>query len=91
MIYRIDSTRPAFKILKFQPGLNVLLARKETKASDKQTRNRADKTSVIEIVHFLTDADVGNASLFREKSLVDVTFAHGIRFEWTENSGRTEL
>nr|VFJ97219.1 MAG: Uncharacterized protein YydD, contains DUF2326 domain [Candidatus Kentron sp. LFY] len=79
MIYRIDSTLPTFKTLEFKPGLNVLLARKETEASDKQTRNRAGKTSVIEIAHFLTGADAGKGSLFREKELQDVSF--GMEFD----------
>jgi len=56
MIHRISCTLPSFKSLEFQPGLNVLIAQKETGANEKQTRNRAGKTSLIEIVHFLTGA-----------------------------------
>nr|VFK28929.1 MAG: Uncharacterized protein YydD, contains DUF2326 domain [Candidatus Kentron sp. MB]VFK33408.1 MAG: Uncharacterized protein YydD, contains DUF2326 domain [Candidatus Kentron sp. MB]VFK76150.1 MAG: Uncharacterized protein YydD, contains DUF2326 domain [Candidatus Kentron sp. MB] len=79
MIYRIDSTLPTFKKLEFRSGLNVLLARKEMSASEKQTRNRAGKTSMIEIVHFLTGADVRKDSLFREEAVADVTF--GMEFD----------
>ena len=64
MIYGIFSSLPSFKALEFHPGLNVLLAQKEAGATDKQTRNRAGKTSLIEIIHFLTGADVGTDSPF---------------------------
>lgn len=62
-----------------KPGLNVLVARKEEGASDKQTRNRAGKTSLIEIVHFLTGTEAGKDSLFRSEALVNKSF--GIEFD----------
>ena len=74
MISRIFSSLPTFKGLEFKTGLNVLLAQKEAGASDRQTRNRAGKTSLIEIVHFLTGSDAGKDSLFRSKALVDESF-----------------
>ncbi len=79
MISRIFSSLVTFKGLEFKPGLNILIARKETGASDKQTRNRAGKTSLIEIVHFLTGSDVGKDSLFRLKELVNESF--GMEFD----------
>lgn len=79
MIHRLYSTLPAFKTLKFHPGLNVLIAKKEQGASNKQTRNRAGKTSLIEIVHFLTGADVGTDSLFLTEALDDMAF--GMEFD----------
>ncbi len=74
MIHRICSSVPTFKALEFKPGLNVLMAQKETGASNKQTRNRAGKTSLIELVHFLAGADAGRDSLFRVEALVDESF-----------------
>lgn len=79
MIYRIYSTIPTFKTLEFRSGLNVLVAQKEAGASDKQTRNRAGKTSLIEIIHFLTGAEAGPDSDFRKKELADETF--GMEFD----------
>lgn len=79
MIHRIYSSLPSFKNLEFKPGLNVLIAQKESGASDKQTRNRAGKTSLIEIVHFLTGSDADKDSDFRKKDLVDETF--GMEFD----------
>jgi uncharacterized protein YydD (DUF2326 family) len=74
MIHRIFSTLASFKELKLKPGLNVLIAQKESGASDKQTRNRAGKTSLIEIIHFLTGSNAGTESDFRKEALVAETF-----------------
>jgi uncharacterized protein YydD (DUF2326 family) len=79
MISRIFSSLTTFKNIKLNPGLNVLIAQKELDASDKQTRNRAGKTSLIEIVHFLTGSDVGKDSLFRTKALIEESF--GMEFD----------
>ena len=79
MIHRIYSSLPGFKELAFRSGLNVLIAQKEAGATDKQTRNRAGKTSLIEIIHFLTGADVGNDSIFRSDALINETF--GMTFD----------
>lgn len=79
MIHRLYSTLPTFKTLRFHSGLNVLIAQKEQGASNKQTRNRAGKTSLIEIVHFLTGANAGKDSLFRTEALNDVAF--GMEFD----------
>ena len=79
MIYRIFSSVPTFKALEFKSGLNLLIAQKESGASEKQTRNRAGKTSLIEIVHFLTGSNPARDSLFRAEALADYSF--GIEFD----------
>ena len=79
MIHRIYSSLSSFKSLELKLGLNVLIARKEAGASDKQTRNRAGKTSLIEIVHFLTGSEAGRESLFRAEALVNASF--GMEFD----------
>lgn len=79
MIQRIYSSLSSFKSLELKPGLNVLIAKKEAGASDKQTRNRAGKTSLIEIVHFLTGSEAGKDSLFRSEALVNASF--GMEFD----------
>ena len=75
MIQCISSSLVSFKTLDFKPGLNVLIAKKESGASDRQTRNRAGKTSLIEIVHFLTGANVDRDSIFRSKTLSNESFS----------------
>jgi uncharacterized protein YydD (DUF2326 family) len=79
MIQHIFSNLPTFKGLDFTPGLNVLVAQKEAGASDKQTRNRAGKTSLIELIHFLTGSDAGKDSLFRSAALAEHSF--GMTFD----------
>lgn len=74
MINRIYSSVSTFKELIFKPGLNVLIAQKEHNSTTRQTRNRAGKTSLIEIIHFLTGSDVGPDSLFRSQSLAAYSF-----------------
>lgn len=80
MIHHIFSTLPSFKNLRdLKPGLNVLLAEKIAGATNKQTRNRAGKTSFVELVHFLLGADAGPESIFRTPELAEHTF--GIDFD----------
>lgn len=80
MIHRIFSSLPTFKSLNsLQPGLNVLLAEKSAGATDKQTRNRAGKSSLIEIVHFLLGSDAGKESIFRTPDLLNTAF--GMTFD----------
>ena len=80
MIHQIYSTLPTFKDLAdLKPGLNVLLAQKTEGASSKQTRNRAGKTSFVELVHFLTGSEAPPDSIFRTPELIDYTF--GMNFD----------
>ena len=79
MIHRIFSSLSSFKELEFKQGLNVLIAQKEAGASAKQTRNRAGKTSLVEIIHFLAGSEAGKDSLFRSIALEGETF--GMEFD----------
>jgi len=84
MIHRIYSSLPTFKNLEFHAGLNVLLAEKSEGATSLQTRNRAGKTSLIEIEHFLTGAKIEKKSLFTAKALENITF--GMDFDLSGGS-----
>jgi uncharacterized protein YydD (DUF2326 family) len=76
VIHSISSTLPSFKILaSLKPGLNLLLAEKSAGATAKQTRNRAGKTSLTEIVHFLTGSGAGPESIFRTRELAGQFFS----------------
>ena len=74
MIISITSSIPTFKALTFRPGLNILLADVTAKSTDKQTRNSAGKTSMIEIMHFLLGADADKNSLFKKPEIVHHSF-----------------
>lgn len=75
MIERVSSDLPGFKALDFKPGLNVLLADKSRGATDKQTRNRAGKSSFIDVVHLLLGAKCEPDSMFRKPALRAATFS----------------
>ncbi len=75
MIYKIFSDLPSFKEIDFHPGLNLLIADKSPGATDQQTRNRAGKTSIIEIIHFLLGSDCGPDSIFRSEKLIGFSFS----------------
>jgi hypothetical protein len=80
LIHDIFSTLPTFKNLRdLKPGLNVLLAEKTEGATSKQTRNRAGKTSLVEVVHFLMGSDAGPESIFRTPELAAHSF--GMNFD----------
>ena len=81
MLKKISSSLPSFKELNFHEGLNVIIAKKETDATDKQTRNRAGKTSIIEIIHFLFGAKVSKESLFRTSTLINESFRIDFNFD----------
>ena len=74
MIISIVSSLPTFKGVTFHEGLNVLLADAHPGSTDKQTRNSAGKTSLIEIIHFLHGADCDPDSIFRLPELEEHTF-----------------
>jgi uncharacterized protein YydD (DUF2326 family) len=92
MIQNIFSSLASFKALEFKSGLNVLVAQKEVGATDKQTRNRAGKTSLVETIHFLTGSNAEKGSLFRSTALVEesfgMTFDLGGQSVTTERSGK---
>lgn len=75
MIRRISSTLETFKNLTFSPGLNLLLADKSPGASDRQTRNSAGKSSLVEIIHFLLGARCKPDSIFRGETLSNEDFS----------------
>jgi uncharacterized protein YydD (DUF2326 family) len=74
MIVSIESSLPTFKTVRFKPGLNVLLADAQPGSTEKQTRNSAGKTSLVEIIHFLMGANCDKDSLFRTDALIEHSF-----------------
>lgn len=88
MIRRIYADLPKFKSLTFGEGLNILLAEKSVDATDKQTRNRAGKSSVLDIVHFLLGSRCEKDSIFKSTPLAEATF--GMEFDLAGRFARIE-
>jgi uncharacterized protein YydD (DUF2326 family) len=74
MIHQIYSSIETFKAIEFRPGLNLVLAQKSVGATPGQTRNRAGKTSFVEMIHFLTGAKVDPKTPFSSPDLKNKTF-----------------
>lgn len=79
MIHRVYSELDSFRDLRLRPGLNVLLADKSEGSTDKQTRNGAGKTSLVELIHFLLGERAGKNSIFRAAELAHWSF--GLEFD----------
>lgn len=75
MIYRIDSKLTSFKKLDFRPGLNLLISDKSKGATERQTRNGAGKSSLTELIHFLTGGSADKDSIFRSEALNKYIFS----------------
>lgn len=74
MIHRLYSDLPTFKELRFTKGLNILLAEKSEGATKRHTRNRAGKSSMVKMVHFLLGSNAKKDSLFRTPAIADYEF-----------------
>src|SRR5438046_1835891 len=74
MIVSIESSLSTFKTVRFHAGLNILLADTQPGSTEKQTRNSAGKTSLVEIIHFLMGSNCDKDSLFRTRALIEHTF-----------------
>lgn len=79
MIRRVFSSLASFKTLTFSPGLNILLVDTTPEASERQTRNRAGKSSLTEIFHFLLGGNLEQESIFRDEILRTESF--GMEFD----------
>ena len=75
MIHFIHSDLKTFKNLDLREGFNLLLCEKTQESTEKQTRNRAGKSSLIEVIHFLLGANAKPDSIFRSSALESFKFS----------------
>lgn len=74
MILSIASDLPTFKSVRFHDGLNILLSDRAPSSGEKQTRNSAGKSSLLEVIHFLLGSKASKDSLLRHPLLAEYTF-----------------
>ena len=74
MIYGIRSSLSTFKSVRFQSGLNLVVAEKSKDATSRQTRNGSGKSSLVRIIDFLLGSDCDTDSLFRYESMINEQF-----------------
>lgn len=72
MIHAVRANKPTFRTVKFEPGFNVVLADKTDKSSQKDSRNGAGKSLLVEIIHFCLGGNAGTS--LKKKELHDWWF-----------------
>ncbi len=56
MISAVRANKPTFRTVRFQPGLNLILAERTKESTRKDSRNGLGKSTVLEIVQFCLGA-----------------------------------
>ncbi|MFI9331218.1 ABC-three component system protein [Kitasatospora sp. NPDC052868] len=74
MLRRLTADDARFKAVVFTPGLNLVLADKTNTSATTDSRNRAGKSSIIELIHFLLGARADARSPFAKRPLKSITF-----------------
>jgi uncharacterized protein YydD (DUF2326 family) len=72
MIRSVRSNKATFRPVKFEPGFNVVLADRTDKSSQKDSRNGAGKSLLVEIIHFCLGGSAGTS--LKKKELRDWRF-----------------
>ena len=81
MIKRVFSSHPKFKEIHFHSGLNLLIAERTESSTDKQTRNSAGKSSLIEIIHFIFGAQYDKLAFYNHDDFREHFFCIELEFE----------
>jgi uncharacterized protein YydD (DUF2326 family) len=72
MIRSVRANKATFRPVKFEPGFNVVLADRTDKSSQKDSRNGAGKSLLVEIIHFCLGGSAGTS--LKKKELRDWRF-----------------
>ncbi len=77
MIRSVRANKATFRPVKFEPGFNIVLADKTDKSSQKDSRNGAGKSLLVEIIHFCLGGSTGTS--LKKKELHDWRFTLDLR------------
>ena len=75
MIKRVFSSHIKFRSPSFDNGLNLFIVEKTDESTDKQTRNSAGKSSLIEIIHFIFGSDNDKNAFYNKEAFSDDLFS----------------
>lgn len=74
MIHGVTSNKKTFRPIQFKPGVNLILADRSAKATDKDTTNALGKSTLIEILDFCLGSNLRPNDGLRAEALVDWAF-----------------
>ena len=86
MIHSISANQGSFQTVRFEPGLNVVLADRTEESSRKDTRNGLGKSTLIEIIHFCLGARAQKGRGLIIESLQDWVFTMDLTLAGTRIS-----
>ena len=86
MIHQVTSSLQTFKPVRFQSGLNLVVAEKSKGATSRQTRNGSGKSSLVRIIDFLLGSKCDADSIFRSESLEEQQFSMAFDLQGTRTS-----
>lgn len=75
MIHRVFANKPTFREVRFEAGLNVVLADRTTAATAGDSRNGVGKSTLIEIIHFCFGASASPGQGLRREELAGWSFS----------------
>ncbi len=75
MIKRVFSTHTKFRSPCFENGLNLFIVEKTDMSTDKQTRNSAGKSSLLEIIHFIFGSDSDKNAFYNREAFINDFFS----------------
>lgn len=74
MIRFVRADRSSFKTVKFEPGMNVIVATRTKQSSDKDSTNGSGKSTIVDIIHFCLGGSIKAGRGLGKKELYDWTF-----------------
>jgi uncharacterized protein YydD (DUF2326 family) len=84
MLRSLGASDPRFKTLRFHEGLNLLVADRTERSTDKDSRNGLGKSSSVELLHFLLGANNSKDAVWMHEALSGHRF--GLVMDWPRRS-----
>ncbi|KYK29128.1 MAG: hypothetical protein AYK19_20075 [Theionarchaea archaeon DG-70-1] len=86
MIRAVRCDQESFRQVLFEEGFNVVLAQRTEESTEKDSRNKLGKTSLIEIIHFCLGSTIKSTDTLSAEELQDWTFILDLTLKGKEYS-----